>query len=97
MFLANTYKIGYIQDGVCLDENGVDQTEGTIRIPGKLPWARCLSACISHRQKNRDDGKEPVTGCEWYYNDQCAYHTKPVSVGDGNTNYKCFNFLNPWG
>ena len=74
--------------GWCLDENGDDQNVGTVSItpiPNSFTAMDCLMECLN---------STGVKGCEYNVNRGCAYHTQPVSRGNGNEGYWCWTLNN---
>ena len=72
-------------DGWCVDENGEDQNEGTITIPGHFSSPRsCFNACIHQTHGLK------ITGCEYHIHGGCGYHTNFVSGGSGAKDYTCW-------
>jgi len=70
--------------GWCLDENGIDQHQGMVRLSPRSSVAACIHQCKSY---------PGATGCEVnHYGRQCSVHTRPISRGNYRRPYQCFKF-----
>ena len=69
------------QKGICLDENGIDQSRGGIDAPNTMKDDECLNWCNEQKL---------ATGCEYKVPDStCLAHTWSVSSANGNVGSLC--------
>ena len=73
-------------DGWCLNTKGSHQNHGQVLISGRFAKGDCLKACQKINLK--------PTGCEHDAQEggECAYHTKPLSKGNGHPKHTCWVF-----
>ena len=74
-------------DGFCVNENKEHVIERTSNITGEHTKEACLAAC---KEKRAEAGH--MTACEWRGKNECLFHTKPISNGNGDPKYQCCVF-----